>query len=160
MVAVIEVFLFDAFDRDSNAVRQCMDGLSQSRAFTIAPDALKTMKREFSAGRATQKQAASAIRDMLDQTQYLVDPHTAAGIHVAHRFEKPNAPMVTLATAHPAKFPDAVKSACDVDPALPSWLCDLMRREETFELLQPDLDGIESYIARHARASEKSRNKS
>lgn len=155
-----ERLLFDAFDRDSDAVRQCMDGLSQSRAFTIAPDALKSIKREFSAGKATGKQAAEAIRDMLEQTEYLVDPHTAAGIHVARRFEKPNAPMVTLATAHPAKFPDAVKSASDVDPALPSWLSDLMRREETFELLRPDLDGIESFIARHARAAENNRNKS
>ena len=152
-----ERLLFDAFGRDSAAVRQCMDGLAQSRAFTIDPDALKSIKREFSAGKATGKQAAAAIRDMLAQTQYLLDPHTAAGIHVAQRFEKPNAPMVTLATAHPAKFPDAVKSACDVDPALPSWLSDLMRREETFELLQPDLDTVEAYIARNARAAENSR---
>ncbi len=155
-----ERLLFDAFGRDSVAVRQCMDGLTQSRAFTIAPDALKSIKREFSAGKATQKQAAAAIRDMLARTDYLVDPHTAAGIHVSQRFEKPNAPMVTLATAHPAKFPAAVKSACDVDPALPSWLSDLMRRDETYELLQPDLDTIEAFIARNARAAKNSRNKS
>ncbi|MEM9107092.1 MAG: threonine synthase [Pseudomonadota bacterium] len=152
-----ERLLFDAFERDSSAVRQCMDGLVQSRAFTIEANALKAIKREFSAGKANQKQAAAAIRDTLAQQDYLLEPHTASGIHVANRFEKPNAPMVTLATAHPAKFPDAVKSACDVDPALPSWLSDLMRREETFELLQPDLEIIESFIARNARAAQNSR---
>ncbi len=149
----------DAFDRDSSKVRQCMAGLSQSGAFTIAPDALKAIKKEFSAGKATQKQAAAAINDMLVQANYLLDPHTATGIYVSRRFEKPRAPMVTLATAHPAKFPNAVKSASGIDPALPSWLSDLMDREETFEILQPDLDTIEAFIARNARAADQYRNK-
>ncbi|MCP5001812.1 MAG: threonine synthase [Hyphomicrobiales bacterium] len=154
-----ERLLFDAFDRDSSKVRQCMAGLSQSGAFTIAPDALKAIKKEFSAGKATQKQAAAAINDMLVQANYLLDPHTATGIYVSRRFEKPRAPMVTLATAHPAKFPNAVKSASGIDPALPSWLSDLMDREETFEILQPDLDTIEAFIARNARAADQYRNK-
>ena len=67
--------------------------------------------------------------------------------------------MITLATAHPAKFPDAVKSASGIDPALPSWLSDLMVREERFDKLQPDLDVIETYIARNAGAAKLTRNK-
>ena len=61
--------------------------------------------------------------------------------------------MVALATAHPAKFPAAVKSACGIDPALPSWLSDLMTRDEHFDILPPDLDAVEAYISRHARAA-------
>ena len=148
-----ERLLFDAFGRDPGAVRQCMDGLGQSGAFTIDPDALKAIKKEFGAGKATQRQAAAAIKDMLEEAGYLLDPHTASGVHVSRRFEKPRAPMVTLATAHPAKFPDAVKSASGIDPALPSWLSDLMHREETYERLRPDLDEVETYIARNARAA-------
>jgi threonine synthase len=70
------------------------------------------------------------------QTGYVLDPHTAVGVHVARaKMEKPSAPMITLATAHPAKFPAAVKQACGIDPALPAWLSDLMQREERFSVL-------------------------
>jgi threonine synthase len=60
--------------------------------------------------------------------------------------------MVTLATAHPAKFPASVKSACGIDPALPSWLSDLMQREERFDILEPELKAVETYIGSNARA--------
>ncbi len=148
-----ERLLFEATGRDAAAVRSSMANLAQSKSFTIEGAALKTMRKDFAAGRATQKHAAAAIRDMLEANSYLLDPHTATGIHVAQRFEKPRAPMITLATAHPAKFPAAVKSACGIDPALPAWLSDLMRREELFDVLQPDLDEIETYIAGYARAA-------
>jgi threonine synthase len=61
--------------------------------------------------------------------------------------------MVTLATAHPAKFPAAVKSACGIDPALPSWLADLMHREERFDTLDAELKAVETFIGDHARAN-------
>jgi threonine synthase len=149
-----ERLLFEANGRDSLPLKQAMSGLSQSGAFTIDPDALRKIRQEFSAARATSRQAADTIRSVYEETGYLMDPHTATGCHVARRFEKPRAPMITLSTAHPAKFPEAVISACGIDPALPSWLSDLMHREERFERLQPDLDTIESYIARNARAAE------
>jgi threonine synthase len=72
-------------------------------------------------------------------------------VFTARKFEKSKVPMVTLATAHPAKFPLAVKSACDIDPALPSWLAGLMQREERFEVLDADIKTVETFIASHAR---------
>jgi len=149
-----ERLLFEATGRDAAAVTGLMSGLSQSGRFTIEGEALNAIRRDFSAGKADRKQAAAIIAGTLEESGYLFDPHTATGIYVAQRFEKPSAPMVTLATAHPAKFPDAVKSACGIDPALPSWLSDLMHREETFDVLQPDLAAVETYIARNARAAE------
>ena len=59
--------------------------------------------------------------------------------------------MVTLATAHPAKFPAAVKSASGIDPALPTWLADLMQREERFDVLDAELDAVEGFIGKHTR---------
>jgi threonine synthase len=59
--------------------------------------------------------------------------------------------MVTLSTAHPAKFPAAVKSASGIDPALPTWLADLMVREERFDILEPELKIVENFISEHAR---------
>jgi len=147
-----ERLLFEALGRDATGVRNAMAGLKQSGSFEIAPEALKAIRREFRAGRATEKQAAATIRETLADTGYLLDPHTATAVFVAKKNGKAPTPMVTLATAHPAKFPAAVKSACGIDPALPSWLADLMQREERFDTLQPDLKAVETFIGERARA--------
>jgi threonine synthase len=146
-----ERLLFEAYDRDDSAIRAAMESLRQSGGFEIKPDALKAIRKEFRAGRASEKQVASTIRDTLAETGYLLDPHTAVGVFVAQKFEKPSSPMVTLATAHPAKFPAAVKSASGIDPALPAWLADLMDREERFDILDAELKAVETYIGAHAR---------
>jgi threonine synthase len=147
-----ERLLFEAYDRDAAAVRRSMDGLKQSGAFEIEGKPLKTIKREFRAGRATEKQVAATIRDILSSTGYLIDPHTATGVFVAAKNARAGSPMVTLSTAHPAKFPAAVKSACGIDPALPSWLSDLMQREERFDILEPELKAVETFIDSRTRA--------
>ena len=147
-----ERLLFEAYGRDASAVRTAMEGLKQSGAFEIGDKAMKAIRKEFRAGRATEKQVAATIRETLAATGYLVDPHTATGVFVANKHMKANAPMVTLATAHPAKFPAAVKSACGIDPALPTWLADLMQREERFDVLDADLKTVETFIGDHARS--------
>ena len=147
-----ERLLFEAYGRDASAVRTAMEGLKQSGAFEIGDKALKAIRKEFRAGRASEKQVAATIRETLAATGYLVDPHTATGVFVANKHMKATAPMVTLATAHPAKFPAAVKSACGIDPALPTWLADLMQREERFDVLDADLKTVETFIGDHARS--------
>lgn len=146
-----ERLLFEAYDRDDSAIRAAMESLKQSGGFEIKPAALKAIRKEFRAGRASEKQVASTIRDTLAETGYLLDPHTAVGVFVAQKFEKPSTPMVTLATAHPAKFPAAVKSASGIDPALPAWLADLMDREEHFDILDAELKAVETFVGEHAR---------
>lgn len=149
-----ERLLFEAYDREPNEIKRSMDGLKQSGAFQISEAAMKMIKRDFRAGRATEKQVAATIRDTLSETGYLLDPHTATAVHVAKKYEKTNSPMVVLSTAHPAKFPDAVKSACAIDPALPVWLADLMNREERFDVLEAELEAVETFIGKHARAKD------
>lgn len=146
-----ERLLFEAYDRDDSAIRAAMESLKQSGGFEIKPDALKAIRKEFRAGRASEKQVAATIRDTLAETGYLLDPHTAVGVFVAQKFEKPSSPMVTLSTAHPAKFPAAVKSASGIDPALPAWLADLMDREEHFDILDAELKAVETFVGEHAR---------
>ena len=146
-----ERLLFESHGRDAGAVRRAMESLKQSSAFDIEESALKAIRKEFRAGRASEKQVAQTIRDTLAATGYLLDPHSAIGVFVAAKHEKPGAPMVTLATAHPAKFPAAVKSACGIDPALPTWLADLMQREERFDILEAKLDAVEAFIGKHTR---------
>lgn len=149
-----ERLLFEAYGRDSACVRSAMASLRQSGAFELQPEALKAIRKEFRAAKATEKQVAATIRDTLAETGYLLDPHTATGVFVAKKRAKASSPMVTLSTAHPAKFPAAVKSACGIDPSLPSWLADLMTREERFDVLPADLKDVKSFIGRHARAGE------
>ncbi|WP_112518821.1 threonine synthase [Agrobacterium cavarae] len=149
-----ERLLFEAYDREPNEIKRSMDGLKQSGAFQISEAAMKMIKRDFRAGRASEKQVAATIRDTLSETGYLLDPHTATAVHVAKKYEKTNSPMVVLSTAHPAKFPDAVKSACAIDPALPVWLADLMNREERFDVLEAELEAVETFIGKHARAKD------
>ncbi|NTI01295.1 threonine synthase [Agrobacterium rhizogenes] len=149
-----ERLFFEAHGRDASKVRAAMESLKQSNGFAIGEDALKFIKKDFRAGRASEKQVAATIRKTLDDTGYLIDPHTAIGVFVAEKNEKPTSPMVTLATAHPAKFPAAVKSACGIDPALPTWLAGLMNREERFDVLDPELKAVETFIGNHTRAGE------
>jgi threonine synthase len=146
-----ERLLFEAYGRDPAAIRTLMEGLKQSGAFEIEEKALKAIRKEFRAGRATQKQVAKTIAETLEKTGYLLDPHTATGVFVAAKNARPASPMVTLATAHPAKFPAAVKSASGIDPALPSWLADMMQREERFEILDPELATVEAFVGQHSR---------
>jgi len=146
-----ERLLFEANGRDASKVRAAMESLKQSGAFELGETALKAIRKEFRAGCASEKDVAATIRKTLDETGYLLDPHTAIGVFVAAKNEKATSPMVTLATAHPAKFPAAVKSASGIDPALPTWLADLMDREERFDILEPELKAVETFVSEHAR---------
>ncbi|WP_343228973.1 threonine synthase [Rhizobium setariae] len=146
-----ERLLFEVYDRDPAKVRSAMDGLKQSGAFEIEKKALAAIAKDFRADRVSEAQVAKTIKNTLAETGYLLDPHSAIGVFVANKQEKPKAPMVTLATAHPAKFPLAVESACGIAPALPSWLTGLMQREERFEVLDADIKTVEAFIAQNAR---------
>ena len=148
-----ERLLFEAGGRDASAVRRYMDGLKQSGAFTIEPQALSRIRSEFDAGRTTVDEAAETIRSTLAKSGYLLDPHTATGVHVARQRPAGETPTVVLSTAHPAKFPAAVEAACGVSPILPDWLAGMMDGEERYTVLPSDLKMVEDYISRRARAA-------
>ena len=87
------------------------------------------------------------MRRVHDAAGLLIDPHTATGTAAARRFAGDLAPVVTMATAHPAKFPDAVEQATGVRPALPEHLADLFERPEHTEVLPNDLAAVEEFVA-------------
>ncbi|MBB6261767.1 threonine synthase [Paenochrobactrum gallinarii] len=149
-----ERLLFEAHNRDAAAVRSMMDNLKQSDQFTIEAGALARIRAEFGAGRSDVDETAAMIQSVLKKDGYLLDPHSAIGVKVARDLHKSSAPMVCLATAHPAKFPEAVKSASGIDPALPHWLADLMTRKEKFTVLDNELKTVEDYVSAHSRAAK------
>ncbi len=150
-----ERLLFEAYGRDAAAVRHLMAGLSQSRSFTIAPEPLARMQRDFSSAAASEEAVAAEMRKVSQSTGYLLDPHTATGVHAARRLlaERPATPVIALATAHPAKFPDAVERATGVRPSLPPHLSNLMEREERVAVLPKDQATLERFILDRARAA-------
>ena len=148
-----ERLLFDACGRDAERIRLMMAGLAQSGSFTIPDAAMASIRKDFAAVRADEDVVAHCMRDTLDKTGYLLDPHTAVGV-VASRQQlahDPATPSVVLATAHPAKFPDAVKKATGIHPALPPHLSDLLARKEHFTVVPNDVTAIETFIGKHSR---------
>src|SRR5688572_11692398 len=147
-----ERLLFEALGRDGPGVQRLMDGLNQSGGFTVPGPALGSIRKQFAAGQASEDETANAIRATWESAGYLPDPHTAVGISVARPHVGGPAPVVTLATAHPAKFPAAVKAATGIEPQLPLWLADLQERPERYDILGNDQGEVESYILARARA--------
>jgi threonine synthase len=150
-----ERILFDACGRDARAVRAFMAALAQSRRAVLPGNALANLRAIFSADRADEAETAAAIRTMLRETALCVDPHTAVAVAVAEKETRnPAVPMVMLATAHPAKFPQAVAAACGVEPALPDSLADLDARPERLMPLPADPAEVERHILSTSRAGQ------
>jgi len=149
-----ERLLFDACSRDGQVVRGLMGSLAQSRRFTVPARALKELRALFTADRADEQESAAEIRAWMREANYCVDPHTAVALAVAEKETRDlSVPMVVLSTAHPAKFPDAVKAACGVTPALPDWLADLPKRKERVTVLPADQTAVEQYVMSVSRAA-------
>ncbi len=147
-----ERLLSEAYGHDGDAVRRLMNQLGQSGSFTIDPAPLADIRARFAAGRCDEAQTAETISRTLKDSGYLLDPHTAIGVHVAQEHEQAGVPMIILGTAHPAKFPDAVEAACGVRPELPPELQPMMSAEERQQVLPAEQTAIEQHIELHARA--------
>lgn len=149
-----ERLLFDATGRDAASVRTLMGSLAQSRRFVVSAQALKELRTLFSANRADEQECAAEIRAWMKEANYCVDPHTAIALAVAEKETRDaSVPMVVLSTAHPAKFPAAVKAACGVEPPLPDWLADLPKRKERVTVLPADQVAVERFVASASRAA-------
>lgn len=148
-----ERLLYFASGGNVDEIRRYMQSLKQSGSFTVEEKTLEAIRAEFAAGRSDMAETAATIGSVLQESGYLLDPHTATGVKVARGLEASSAPMVVLSTAHPAKFPQAVKDASGVEPPLPAWLGDLMERKESFTVVPSDLKLLQDHISRHARAA-------
>jgi len=103
--------------------------------------------------RVAEARPPEAIGDTYDRTGMMIDPHTAVGVGAAAAARRhPEVPMVVLATAHPAKFPDAVERACGRRPPLPDPLADLHDRPERCSVLGNDLAAVQRFVADRTRA--------
>ena len=141
-----ERLLFEASGRDADYVRGSMDSLKQNGAFELTSKVRKKISTEFDAGSASQSDTKKQIKKLWKNNSYLVDPHTAVGIHVAQLF-KSDYPTVILATASPRKFPKIIKEATGVDlPKQPK------PKKEKVVRLDNNVKDVEKYIIKNSWA--------
>ncbi|UEM20301.1 threonine synthase [Skermanella mucosa] len=150
-----ERLLFDLYDRDGPALNQCMGRFRSGGSFAVTPAQLDRARLVFNGHKVDEDLTRATMAETRRLAGgLLIDPHTAVGLAAA-RAEQPHidpaVPLVALACAHPAKFPDAVERATGVRPPLPPRLADLYEREERVTVLPNDLKAVQAFVRSRAR---------
>jgi threonine synthase len=149
-----ERLLFELYDRDGAEVARLMEALVLDGGFDVAPARLERARILFDAGCVDEDETLATIAAVYAETGLLVDPHTAVGIAAGRRLRRDSeVPLVMLATAHPAKFPDAVERATGRRPEPPQALAAVLDAEERYVTLGRDLAVVQDYIRAHADAA-------
>jgi threonine synthase len=143
--------LFEAYNRDGTAVAQLMDEL-KAGGFSVSQGALQALRETYDSGRASEAETSATIAAQFAAGNILLCPHSAVGVKVADDMRDPATPMITLATAHPAKFPDAVEDATGQRPPLPARMADLFARKERVTRVENDLAALETLIEETRRS--------
>ncbi len=137
--------LYYAYDQEASAVSQLMDEL-KAGGFSVSQGASQALRESFDSDRCSETETLATIAKLSETTGELLCPHSAVGVHVAEAHRDPSVPMITLATAHPAKFPAAVEEASGLHPPLPDRMSDLYERSERVTRVENDLSAIETLI--------------
>jgi threonine synthase len=148
-----ERLLFDAGGRDGAALAEQMRAFEQTKAMQLTKAQAQGAAALFTSARANQVETARALQWAYRAAGQVIDPHTGVGLHAARVLAAglpSGVPLVTLATAHPAKFPDAVERAIGLRPALPARVGDLFGRAESFAELPGDYAATRDYVLGHA----------
>ena len=146
-----ERLLFDLSGRDGGAIMAMMGEFDENRAMTIPADMLGGARALFSSASIDGDSMSLALRWAQEKGGQVIDPHSAVGLAAARQLDLgADIPVVTLATAHPAKFREAVERATGVRPALPARLGNLFEREERYTKLPGDYDAVKAFVLAEA----------
>ena len=141
----LERRIWELLDNDGAAVAGLMDGFRRDGRVALPPEILPRIQEGWIGESLTDDETLEVISNVYDESGVILDPHTAVGVGAARR--RPDTmPRLVMATAHPAKFPDAVEQATGVRPALPPHLEDLFSRQERYEVLDNDLAVIQQFV--------------
>jgi threonine synthase len=150
-----ERLLFEVCGRNAERVNALMSEFAENGAFDLGGGELAAIRAIFSAHRCDEVETAQTMRRLYRRTGYFADPHTAVGIAAAEKEAAASpAPMIVLATAHPAKFPGAVERAVGRAPELPERLRNVLAEKEHFMTVDAKVDAVRSLIQRHGRFAE------
>jgi threonine synthase len=142
-----ERLLYELLGRDGTEVAETMLRFRAEGRFTLERDLLGLLDEQWRGASIDDAATTAIIADLYASSGLLVDPHTAVGLGAAHacRADR-SAPMITMATAHPAKFPDAVEAATGVRPPLPARLADLFERPERYDTIASDYGTVRAAV--------------
>ncbi|BBK39599.1 threonine synthase [Allostella sp. ATCC 35155] len=146
-----ERLLFELHDRDGTALARAMADFRRDGTLTLSPEQWRRARAGFAGHRLDDAGTLAEIRRVWETTGEIIDPHSAIAVSTARACHADRSvPMVALASAHPAKFPDAVERATGIRPRLPERLADLLERPERMTVLPNDLAVIEAFVADHS----------
>jgi threonine synthase len=144
-----ERLLFDVYGRDGAAVADLMARFKKE-SVSLGDGEWNRVRELFASYAVDDQTTCEVIAEVFESTEYLLDPHTAIGVKAARECRRSaSVPMVTLATAHPVKFPDPVVKAGLESPQLPAHMADLFEREERLQVLDNELQVVQQYVAEH-----------
>lgn len=146
-----ERLLFDMHGRDGAKVTELMDHFRATGEMSVEDERWTETRKLFDSLAVDDEQTCATIAKVYKDTGELLDPHTAIGVHAARECRRSLAtPMVTLGTAHPVKFPEAVQKAVpSASPVLPMHMADLFEREERCTVLANDLAVVQDFVSQH-----------
>lgn len=151
-----ERLIFELADREATRAADQMECLKAQGSFVLDARELAYFRKIFRAARASEDETLATIAKLKAETGYLADPHTAVGIAGAAKVERdPKTPMITLATAHPAKFPGAVAKAIGQPPAEPAIVARQRSMPERMTVLPNAFDAVSAHIKQRTRAFQR-----
>ncbi len=146
-----ERYLFDLFDRDGEVLTEFMARFGK-QTLSVSEQQWQQVQSCFDSASVDDETTCAVIADIYQQTGILLDPHSAVGVKAARDCNKDmSIPIITLATAHPAKFSDAITAAGIATPQLPDHLSDLFEREERFTVVANELKEVTDFLSSHTR---------
>ncbi len=147
-----ERYLYYLLDEDANRTNHAMTQFSETGEMDLT-DFQDHIQRDFTAEKATEEEVKQTIADFYKEHGYILDPHTAVGVHCALKHQQNGIPICCLATAHPAKFGDTVERAIGKPLALPEAIAALMDKESRCELMDADRNQIQEFVKSHSKHS-------
>ncbi len=144
-----ERYLYFLLDKNADRTKDAMQQFSQTGKIDLV-NHKDHINRDFEALTATEEDVLETITMFKKDFNYILDPHTAVGVHAALKLRAPNVPMVCLATAHPSKFGQTVKEALGEEPELPEFYADLMERESRCEVMDAESGKIKEFLSKNS----------
>ena len=145
-----ERYLYYLYNGDADRVCAAFAGFAKSGSLTFSAEERRRIGETFLAHDVDDAGIISEIRSFHAATGYVLDPHTAVGVHAAHALPCGDVPIICLATAHPAKFPEAVKTAIGSEPQRPDSLDGLEQRPRRCETIAAEIPAIKAFVESHA----------
>lgn len=147
MPSNFERYMYYLYGGDTEKTTATMEDIKRNKEFEFRGNALGQIQKDFIAAEADDDTIAAIIKKVYTMSDYIVDPHTACGLHAAYKMEMTGAGTVCLATAHPAKFPEFIKSVLGFPPPMPEAISAIMDKPKRVDSIDADPDDVKEYIA-------------